>query len=125
MASAWERKCYYSGLGKKVVFLPNLLLCEEFTKDTGYLQSLEGVLLLADVSGGLGMAEHPQTRALGTLQAFARPAPRQGGHLATAQACCRAAQRAGGFSRAVSHGCDERSAGAGEGVSYRCNADVS
>lgn len=109
MASAWERKCYYSDLGKKAVFLPNLLLRKEFMEDIGYPKMLEGVLLLADVSGGLGTAEPPQTRALGTLQALGSPAPRQAGHLVvTAQASCRAAQRAGGFSRAVSHGCDER-----------------
>lgn len=60
MASAWERKCHYSHLGKKAVFLPNLLLREEFT-DISYPKMLEGVLLLADVSGGLGMAESPWT----------------------------------------------------------------
>jgi len=60
MASAWERKCHYSHLGKKAGFLPNLLLREEFT-DISYPKMLEGVLLLADVSGGLGMAESPRT----------------------------------------------------------------
>ena len=60
MASAWERKYYYSDLGKKVVLLPSLLLREEF-KDIGYPMIFEGVLLLADVSGGLGVAEPPQT----------------------------------------------------------------
>jgi len=106
MASAWERKCHYSHLGKKAVFLPNLLLREEFT-DISYPKMLEGVLLLADVSGGLGMAESPRTCALRTLQALWSPAPRLGSHLVTAQASCRAAQRAGSSSWVVSHGCDE------------------
>ena len=64
MASAWERKCHYSHLGKKAVFLPNLLLREEFT-DISYPKMLEGVLLLADVSGGLGMAESHGHEPLG------------------------------------------------------------
>ncbi|XP_015136239.2 adenylate cyclase type 10-like [Gallus gallus] len=56
MASAWERKYYYSDLGKKVVLLPSLLLREEF-KDIGYPMIFEGVLLLADVSGFTALAE--------------------------------------------------------------------
>ncbi|POI26237.1 hypothetical protein CIB84_010013, partial [Bambusicola thoracicus] len=56
MASVWERKCYFSELGQKVVFLPSLLLCEEFKED-GYPIVLEGVLLLADVSGFTALAE--------------------------------------------------------------------
>ncbi|XP_072216513.1 adenylate cyclase type 10-like [Excalfactoria chinensis] len=55
MASAWERKWLYSDLGKKVVFLPSLLLHREFTS-TGLPRMLEGVLLLADVSGFTALA---------------------------------------------------------------------
>ncbi|XP_021236165.1 adenylate cyclase type 10-like [Numida meleagris] len=56
MASAWERKWQYSDLGKKVVFLPSILLCEQFT-DPGFPRMLHGVLLLLDVSGFTTLSE--------------------------------------------------------------------
>ncbi|XP_015705001.1 adenylate cyclase type 10-like [Coturnix japonica] len=55
MPSTWEKRWLYSELGKKVVFLPSLLLHKEF-RSTGLPKMLEGVLILADVSDFTALA---------------------------------------------------------------------
>lgn len=97
MASAWERKWQYSDLGKKVVFLPSILLCELFI-DPGFPMMLHGVLLLLDVSGGLGTAEPPRTRARGRSRPWGALPRRQGGHLVTVQASLMPPKERAGFS---------------------------
>ena len=106
MASAWERKHHHSDLEKATAFLPSLL-AEDPLKGDIVVQTLHGVLLFADISGGLSREEQPQTRAiLGHTRPFgALPLPlRRSGHLVAAEVFCWDAQRErDGLSWVVSH----------------------
>lgn len=63
MASAWERKHHHSDLEKVAAFLPSLL-AEDSLMSNCHSQAIDGVLLFADMSGGVNREEQPQTRAV-------------------------------------------------------------
>lgn len=106
MASAWERNRYHSQVEKAAAFLPSLI-AEDYLKIISPVQAVQGVLLFADISGGVSREEQPRTRAfLGHARPFgALPRLlRQSGPLVTAEAFCWDAPREGdGLCWAVNH----------------------
>lgn len=99
MASAWERKRHCSHQEKAAAFLPRLL-AEDSPKSE--IQTVHGVLLFADISGGVTRAILGHTRLFGALP------PRQSGHLVTAEVFCWDAPRErDGLSWAVNHCCHQ------------------
>lgn len=104
MASAWERNYCHSELEKAAAFLPSILRDRSIQRDLD-TQTVHGVLLFADISGGVSSKEQPRThRPFGGL-----PLPlRQSGHLVTAEVFCWDAHRVrDGLSWAVNHCCQQ------------------